>query len=87
MQYATLAQLKTFLGITGTDRDTELTELIAQATALVDIELGDNLGTQTVTRRIDGTGQDRIILENRVNSVASVTDVQTGLALEVDFIE
>lgn len=87
MEYTTTAKLKAFLGITGTERDVELAELIKQATELVDIELGDNLGTATVTRRIDGNGTYRIILENRVNSVASVTDVQTGRAIAVDYVE
>lgn len=54
MNYTTLDALKTFLNITGTAEDTALTALIVQATALVDIELGDNLAQVTNTRRIDG---------------------------------
>jgi len=51
--YTTLPILKTFLGITDSTQDTELTQLITQATALVDTELGDNIGTQTITERLD----------------------------------
>lgn len=87
MEYTTLARLKSFLSITDDSQDAALTILITQATALVDIELGDNLEAVNVTRRVDGNGAKRIIMENRVTAVASVTDIQTGIVHEVDFID
>lgn len=87
MEYTTLARLKTFLSITDTTQDTALTTLITQATALVDIELGDNLGTATVTRKMDGNETNRLIMENTVNTVTSVSDVSTGTVYTVDYIE
>lgn len=87
MNYTTLDALKTFLNITGTAEDTALTALIVQATALVDIELGDNLAQVTNTRRIDGNGENRIIMENRVTAVTSVTDVNNSYEYTVDFID
>lgn len=87
MLYTDLATLKSFLGISDNSQDTELTTLIEQATDLVDIELGDNLEKKTYTRRLDGNDQNRILMENRINSVASVTEVSIGDLLDVDFIE
>ena len=89
MLYTTLPTLKNFLGIplVDTTQDAELTALITQATDLVDIELGDNLEKKTYTRRIDGNGHARILMENRINSVASVTDIATSETIAVDFIE
>lgn len=87
MQYTTLDHLKTFLGISGTDQDTELTALIEQATMLLDIEIGDNLGKKTVTRRVSGNESNRIIMENKINSVASIRYASGNGSIEVDYID
>lgn len=87
MEYTTLSALKWFLGITGASEDASLAELITEATALVDIELGDNLAQVTKTRRIDGSGEPRIIMENTVNSVTSVINAVTWYEYSSDFIE
>lgn len=72
MLYTTVERLKKHLGIVGDGEDVALGELIDTATALVDVELGDNLGKDTFTRRVDGSGTSRIVMENRVNSVEYV---------------
>ncbi len=89
MEYTTLERLKTFLGIADTDesQDADLTILITQATALVDLDLGNNLEEDEFTRRIDGTGERRIIMETKITEVASITDVTTSEDIEVDYID
>lgn len=87
MEYTTLERLKSFLTITDDSQDAELSELITQATALVDIELGDNMGTQTITRRVDGNGCERIIMENRINSVEYVKEKPSDNEIAVDFVQ
>lgn len=72
LKYTTLATLKTFLGIEGSDQDTELQELIDRGTELLDLELGENLELQTKTKRFDGQGAYRIHLERIPNSVTSI---------------
>lgn len=93
LKYTTLATLKTFLGITGTDQDAALQELIDTGTDLLDLDLGENLGQVTKTRRVDGTGTNRIFLEREpsaVSSMSSTTDggySWSGIDLEADPIE
>ncbi len=89
MEYTTVEHLKNFLGIAADDetKDDDLQALITQATALVDVELGDNLEEVTNTRRIDGNGVDRIIMENVVTAVASVNVLPESYEIPVDFIE
>lgn len=87
MFYTDTDALKSFLNITDMSQDDYLETLIEQATALVDIELGDNLGKKTFTRRVDGNGTDRIIMENSINSVTSVKIAREDYPIEVEFIE
>lgn len=86
MLYTTLTSLKAHLGITDTAQDTVLTSLIETATELIDTDLGENLEIRTKTRRIDGSGTNRIIMENTINSVIYVKDVYTLSTYTVDFI-
>lgn len=55
MEYTTLPTLKTYLKITDTSRDDELTALITGATAMIDMELGYNLELdEDVVIRVNG---------------------------------
>lgn len=85
--YTTLAKLKDFLWVTGTEDDEKYEELIELATELIDTELWENLEIRTKTRRIDGSGTCRVIMENRVNSVVFIRDFRTQSAYTVDFID
>lgn len=89
MLYTTVDKLKKHLDIVGDGEDVALGELIETATALVDVELGDNLGKATFTRRVDGSGTPRIVMENRVNSVEYVKVWRGGSSYEcpVAFID
>jgi hypothetical protein len=87
MLYTTLEKLKKFLGVDPTEDDTPYTELIEIATELIDTELGENLEIRTKTRRIDGSGTLRIIMENRVNSVVFIRDARTLSPYTLDFID
>ena len=87
MLYSTLEKLKKFLGADISEREGPYQELLETATELIDTELGENLQTRTKTRRIDGSGTCRIIMENRVNSVIFIRDYRTGYAYTVDHID
>lgn len=60
-----------------------MTQDIATATALIDAEIGENIGVRTVKRRIDGTGGDRLILPHTPTSVTSLKDNKTGESLTI----
>ena len=87
MDYCTLEELKDFLKIEDDSENDLLSNLILQATAMVDSELWDNLWKKTYTRRIDWNWANRIVMENVVNSVESVQDVRASYVYEVDYIE
>jgi len=87
MLYTDIETLKTHLGIECSYDDENLKALIETATELIDTDLWENIWIRTKTRRIDGTGNIRIIMENRVNTVISVKDTRTGYAYTVDFID
>lgn len=87
MNYTTLSNLKEHLGITDNGQNEKLTWLIEIATELIDTELGENLETRTKTRRIDGSGTCRIIMENTVNSIIYVKDFRTWSPYTLDFID
>lgn len=92
MEYTTLPKLKTYLGVTDTSRDTELTALITTATALVDMELGYNLELDAnVVIRVNGMGKNRVVLPQKVNSISLVQVKTTGTStwrdIAVDFID
>ena len=91
MEYTTLPTLKTYLKITDTSRDDELTALITGATAMIDMELGYNLELdEDVVIRVNGMWKNRIVLPQKVNSVSKVevkdTANSTWREVEVDFI-
>ncbi len=87
MLYTDLETLKSHLAIECADEDESLKALIETATELIDTDLGENLETRTKTRRIDGGGNIRIIMENRINTVLYVKDFRTGFLYTVDFID
>lgn len=72
MEYTTLSNLKTYLGITGNSQDGALSSLITLCSEMLSLELGDDLGQKTVTRRINGSGTYRVVLENNVSAVSSI---------------
>lgn len=91
MEYTTLSNLKTYLGISGDAQNAALTSLITLCSEMLSLELGDDLGQKTVTRRVNWTGTYRIVLENNVSAVTSVhytTDNgDNRTALTVDALE
>lgn len=73
MEYTTLSKLKTYLGITWSDQDSALTSLITVCSEMLSLEIWDDLSARDITRRLDWSGTYRIVLENNVNSVASIS--------------
>lgn len=71
LQYTTLDALKAYIGTTWLTDD-QLNTLITRASKLLDSELGDNIGLQTITKRMDGYGKPKLVMENRVVAVDSV---------------
>ena len=71
LEYTTVSRLKNYLANT-TLTDEQLHSLIIRASRLLDNELGDNIGQQTITKRIDGYGKPKIVLENTVQTVESI---------------
>ena len=71
LEYTTLVQLKGYLPNTMLT-DEQLTSLITRASRLLDSELGGNIGEQTITKRVDGYGKPKIILENTIQAVESI---------------
>lgn len=74
MALVTLADTKSWLGITGTDEDTTLTALIAAASVAVSNYCNRELESATVTEDYEGTGS-RMIFARRwpITSITSVT--------------
>lgn len=72
LKYTTLDALKAYLPNTSLTDD-QLNTLITRASKLLDSELGDNIWLQTITKRMDGYGKPKLIMENRVVSVESVS--------------
>lgn len=92
MLYTSIENLKSYLGITDTSRDDELTALIETATEMVDIELGYNLGKEdAIVIRVNGMGTKRVVLPQKVNSVSKVEVKDTGNStwreIDQDFID
>jgi uncharacterized phiE125 gp8 family phage protein len=86
----TLAQAKTFLNITGTQSDAELTDFIAAASQVIVNKIGPVSGSPTVSEWHDG-GSSRIVLRHQgpLQSVTSVTETYgtvtyalTGITLD-----
>lgn len=72
LKYTTLDALKAYLPNTSLTDD-QLNALITRASKLLDSELGDNIWLQTITKRMDSYGKPKLIMENRVVSVESVS--------------
>lgn len=72
LKYTTLDALKAYIGNTSLTDD-QLNTLITRASKLLDTELGDNIWLQTITKRMDGYWKPKLVMENRVVSVASVS--------------
>lgn len=72
LKYTTLDALKAYLPNTSLTDD-QLDTLITRASKLLDSELGDNIWLQTITKRMDGYGKPKLVMENRVVSVESVS--------------
>lgn len=61
---ATLAELKSYLGITGTSEDVLLTILLDSANDFVEGYIGREIASATYTEYADGDGQREILLVN-----------------------
>ena len=72
MQYTTLSTLKDFLWVTDNSRDTELTNRITIMSDILSMELWQDLTKWTVTKRYDGFGSNKIVLETVVNEVQKI---------------
>lgn len=85
----TLADVKTWIGVATNDADAKLSPLIPQASAAILAELNrGGLLTTTYTERRDGTGGDELVLKNwPVLSVASVTIDGTVIPESLDGIQ
>ena len=46
--------------------DSEISSFISRASRLLDAELGDNIGEQNITKRMDGYNKQKLVKENRV---------------------
>ena len=88
LKYSTVEKLKAYLGNNSLSVD-QLQDLIDRGSRLLDAELGDNIGETSKTKRVDGYGKPRIIMENTVNSVESVKYIinKQYTEIAVDFID
>lgn len=87
MEYTTLASIKSYLWISDNKQDATLSSLITTCQRLIDIELGDSLEEKEVTRRMDGSGTNCIVMENLISSVSSVKDIRSNITYTCDYIE
>lgn len=71
LEYSTVDNLKTYLPNTWLS-DEQLGVLITRASRLLDAELWDNIGQKTITKRMDGYGKAKLVMENRVVAVDSI---------------
>lgn len=88
MEYTTLDDFKLFFPST-TLTDAQINALIARWSRLLDVELGDNIGEQTITKRMDGYGKAKLVMENKINSVSLVRYAirKTWREVDVDYID
>ena len=88
LAYTTVEKFKAYLPNTWLS-DAELNTLITKASKLLDSELGGNIWIQSITRRIDGYGKAKIILENNIDTVESIDyhEQWTWRAVELDYIQ
>lgn len=82
MAFATLAQTKEWLGITGTADDALLTRMLDAATASMEQYMARKILSASYTERRNGTGGNVLTLRNRpVTAVSSV--VSDGMTLAI----
>ena len=89
MAYPTLADVKTYLGLTTTDDDARLTLIISWTEALIHAYLGRNLNEATYTHKSYKPVSDNIQLDNYpVSSITSITiDGETKTLADYDLVE
>lgn len=73
MSLTSKENVKLLLGISGTDQDTLLDYLIAEADVIIEGYLGRRIEQETFTEYYSGTGDDRLWLHN--TPVASITSI------------
>jgi len=75
MNLTTRDEVKTYLGLTGTDDDDLIDALIAATSEAIETYCGREFASQTHTEYHDGRGAERLILDHRpVVSVTSLHD-------------
>lgn len=72
----TLANVKTYIGLSGTDDDTLITSLIARATSAIESYCQRTLRSTTYREIFDGTGEARLLLTEY--PVTAITMLATG---------
>ena len=88
MSYATLAQVKQYLGITGTSEDALLTRLIDAASAAIDRYTGRRFTGSTATRTIlrEHIVRDVFFLPDDLRALTQVVTDQGDVLLPADFV-
>jgi len=88
MAYATLAQVKQYLGITGTSEDTLLTRLLDAASAAIDRYTGRRFTASTATKRIrrEHIVWDVFFLPDDLRSLTQVVTDEGDTLLPSDFV-
>ena len=88
MSYATLAQVKQYLGITGTSEDALLTRLIDAASAAIDRYTGRRFTASTATRQIrrEHIVGDVFLLPDDLRALTQVVTDTGDVLLPADFV-
>ena len=69
---ASLAEAKTHLGVSGSDDDAVITDMLEAATEAMERYAGRHLVSTSVTELVDGTGKRRVWLGEPAESITSV---------------
>jgi len=77
--YATLAEIKTWLGITGSTDDTRLELAIEAASRAIDMECSRQFYATTATRYFKATAPLRVDLDDDLLAITSISTDTTGL--------
>lgn len=72
--YITVAGLKRWLGITGSDVDTMLTEIVSGVCAQVDAHCGRRFGRETSTRYFDPDASDWLPIDDLISVTSLASD-------------
>jgi len=88
MSYATLAQVKQYLGITGTSEDALLTRLRDAASAAIDRYTGRRFTASTATKTIlrEHIVRDVFFLPDDLRALTQVVTDQGDILLSADFV-